>query len=167
MKHAPAETRHILRDRFARYLPVTQSGPLRPNTGDLLNDELLLKLLLNLRVVFESEADRARAAYETVLSDNSSEPSFNQAMAEGWFRIVWGRATGSRSPPPRFPVVAQLKEHGDPPVTMATLFFSDMTNLSISDVGSLRSPQVERWVIQFAAGVVHVVGYLIERRHDA
>ncbi|HWX34001.1 MAG TPA: hypothetical protein VNZ53_42065 [Steroidobacteraceae bacterium] len=44
---------------------------------------------------------------------------------------------------------------------------SDMTNLSISDVGSLRSPQVERWVIQFAAGVVHVVGDLIERRHDA
>ena len=27
-----------------------------------------------------------------------------------------------------------------------TWFFSDMTNLSISDVGSLRSPQVERWL---------------------
>ena len=57
MKYAPAETRRILRDRFARYLPVTQSGAGRPNKDVLLHDELLLKLLLNLQPILEGDAD--------------------------------------------------------------------------------------------------------------
>jgi len=91
MKYAPAETRRILRDRFARYLPVTQSGAALPNKGVLLRDELLLTLLLNLRPVFEGDADRARAIYDAGLAKNPGAPSFDEAIADGWFRIVWGR----------------------------------------------------------------------------
>src|SRR6266478_5821015 len=91
MKYAAAETRRILRDRFTRYLPATQSGAAHPNNGDLLRDEVLLKLLLNLQPVLEGAADRARASYDAALAKNPGEPSFDQAIADGWFRIVWGR----------------------------------------------------------------------------
>jgi hypothetical protein len=91
MKYAAAETRRILRDRFARYLPVTQNGPALPSQGVLLRDELLLKLLLNLRPVVESDAGRARVSYGAALAKNPGEPSFDEAIADGWFRIVWGR----------------------------------------------------------------------------
>ncbi len=91
MKYAPAETRRILRDRFARYLPVAKSAPARPNAGNLVRDELLLNLLLNLDVVFESDVDRARTTYEAALASDSGEPGFDEVLAAGWFRIVWGR----------------------------------------------------------------------------
>jgi hypothetical protein len=91
MKYAPAETRRILRDRFARYLPVLYTGPSRPNTGNLVRDEQLLNLLLNLDLVFESEIDRARATYEATLPPNSGEPSFDEVIEAGWLRVVWGR----------------------------------------------------------------------------
>ncbi len=91
MKYAAAETRRILRDRFGRYLPVTQTGAVHPNAGALIRDELLLNLLLNLRPVLESDADRARARYEAALANNPAESSFDQTIADGWFRVIWGR----------------------------------------------------------------------------
>src|SRR5437588_6177160 len=91
MKYAPAETRRILRDRFARYLPVLHIAPARPNAGNLVRDEQLLNLLLNLDIVFESEIGRARVTYEAALPPNSAEPSFDEVVAAGWFRVVWGR----------------------------------------------------------------------------
>jgi hypothetical protein len=93
MKYAPAETRRILRDRFVRYLPVSNTPAMRPSSANLVPDELLLNLLLNLNITFESDVDRARASYDAALAKNSGEPSFDQAAAEGWFRIVWGRIT--------------------------------------------------------------------------
>jgi hypothetical protein len=91
MTYAPAETRRILRDRMARYLPVQHSAPARPNAGNLVRDELLLNLLLNLDIVFESDVDRARATYEAALAPDSGEPSFDEVISAGWLRIVWGR----------------------------------------------------------------------------
>ena len=63
-KYALAETRHILRDRFPYYLPITQSTPGAPKPGNLLPDEQLLELLLGLNVHCESDIDRARATSE-------------------------------------------------------------------------------------------------------
>ena|SRR6266446_10763657 len=91
MKYAPAATRRILRDRFARYLPVENSAAARPNAANLVRDELLLNLLLNLDIVFESDVDRARATYEAALAPDSGEPSFDEVISAGWLRIVWGR----------------------------------------------------------------------------
>ncbi|WP_143274195.1 hypothetical protein [Bradyrhizobium canariense] len=91
MKYAPAETRRILRDRMVRFLPVSNTPALRPSSEDLIPDEQLLNLLLNLNITFESDADQARAKYDAVRSKNSDQPSFDQLIADGWFRIVWGR----------------------------------------------------------------------------
>lgn len=91
MKYAPAETRRILRDRLVRFLPVSKAPALRPSADDLIPDEQLLNLLLNLDITYESDADRARIKYDAVRSDNPDQPSFDQLIADGWFRIVWGR----------------------------------------------------------------------------
>jgi hypothetical protein len=93
MKYAPAETRRILRDRFVRYLPVSNTPAIRPPSENLMPDELLLNLLINLDITFESDADRARMSYDAARAKNPDEPSFDQVIADGWFRIVWGRLT--------------------------------------------------------------------------
>jgi hypothetical protein len=93
MKYAPAETRRILRDRFLRYLPVSNTAAMRPSSENLIPDEQLLNLLLNLNITFESDADRARSSYDAARAKNPDELSFDQAIADGWFRIVWGRVT--------------------------------------------------------------------------
>jgi hypothetical protein len=95
LKHAPAETRLILRDRFVRYLPIQLSAPARTVNGGTLSDESLLHLLLNLSIVFESDLDRTRATYETVLPLNAGEPSFDDVIAAGWIRVIWGRIAAS------------------------------------------------------------------------
>src|ERR1700739_2862306 len=87
----PAETGVILRARRVRYLPVRNSRPMRPTPANMVPDELLLDLLLNLKIVFESEVERARAIYESALPNDKSEPSFNEVMEAGWLRVVWGR----------------------------------------------------------------------------
>lgn len=91
MKHAPAETRRILRDRFTRYLPVTQHRHAALSGPAPVADELMLELLLNLDVAFASETFRARATYEEALPVSGDEPSFDDVIAAGWLRIVWGR----------------------------------------------------------------------------
>ncbi|WP_354098764.1 hypothetical protein [Bradyrhizobium sp. S3.2.12] len=91
MKYAPAETRRILRDRLVRFLPVSNTPALRPSSEDLIPDEQLLNLLLNLNITVESNTDRARTKYDAVRSKNLDQPSFDRLIADGWFRIVWGR----------------------------------------------------------------------------
>jgi hypothetical protein len=93
MKYALAETRRILRDRFARYLPLTQSAPSAPKSGNLLPDEQLLELLLGLNILCESDIDRSRATYDAALPPGGGEPSLDEVIAAGWMRVVWGRVT--------------------------------------------------------------------------
>ena len=93
MKYALAETRRILRHRFARYLPLTQSAPSAPKSGNLLPDEQLLELLLGLNILCESDVDRSRATYDAALPLGGGEPSLDEVIAAGWMRVVWGRVT--------------------------------------------------------------------------
>jgi len=97
LKHVPAETRRLLRDRFARYLPSQYSTSNRAGAakGVTLPDELLLRLLLNLNIDFGSHLESARATYQAALPDNSSEPSLEDLIAAGWLRVVWGRISMS------------------------------------------------------------------------
>lgn len=90
LRLAAAETRRILRDRFARYLPVMHQLA-APRAGNLIPDELLLDLLLNLDIMCGSDVDRARATYDAVLPPEGDEPSFDAVIAAGWLRVVWGR----------------------------------------------------------------------------
>ena len=91
LKHVPSETRSLLRDRFARYLPTRHSTPTQMAGTVTLPDELLLHLLLNLSIDFASDLENARAAYEAELSKNPSEPNLEELIRAGWIRVVWGR----------------------------------------------------------------------------
>jgi hypothetical protein len=107
LKYAPAEARRILRDRFARYLPTQHNTVTHAPKQFILPDEALLRLLLNLNIDFESDIARARATYTAALPQNSSEPTLEELIETGWFRVVWGRlspsfemAHAARSTPP-------------------------------------------------------------------
>ena len=91
LKQVPAETRSLLRDRFARYLPLRHSTAIRTAGTVTLADESLLHLLLSLSIDFASDVDRARAIYEAALPSNSGEPSLEDLILAGWIRVVWGR----------------------------------------------------------------------------
>jgi hypothetical protein len=91
LKHVPAETRRILRDRFRRYLPVLHQPATAPGGVNVISDEQWVNLLLNLDIVSESDVDRARATYDAALPETGGEPSFDQVIAGGWLRVVWGR----------------------------------------------------------------------------
>ena len=91
MKYAVAETRRILRDRFARYLPVIQYAAAAPRGGNLIPDEQLLELLLGLDIVCKSDIDSSRAAYDAASPPGIGEPSLDEVIAAGWIRVVWGR----------------------------------------------------------------------------
>ena len=91
MKYVPAETRRILRDRFARYLPVMHSTARAPAAGNVMLDEQSLNLLLNLDILPQSDIDRARAIYDAALPPSGGELSFDEVIAAGWLRVVWGR----------------------------------------------------------------------------
>ena len=98
IEHSPAATRGILRDRLARYLgsesSSSQAG--RRARGDVtLSDELMLRLLLNLRIDFASDLDSARATYNSILSAKSNEPSLEELIDAGWLTVVWGRISAS------------------------------------------------------------------------
>ncbi len=86
----PAETRQILRDRFARYLPSDKTELAPPHKDVTLPDEAVLQFFLNLTIDFESDLEKARVTYVS-LSQNSSAPSLEELMEDGWFHVVWGR----------------------------------------------------------------------------
>src|SRR5579859_4030004 len=91
LKQVPSETRRLLRDRFVRYLPTHRGSLARVPSSFTMHDESMLLLLLNLSIEFESDLERARAAYERALSPNSSEASLDDLIAAGWARVVWRR----------------------------------------------------------------------------
>jgi hypothetical protein len=93
LRFVAAETRRILRDRFRRYLPVMHQAQNAPDGGNLISDEQWLDLLLNLEIASGSDIDHARAAYDAALPAAGGEPTFDQVIAAGWLRVVWGRIT--------------------------------------------------------------------------
>src|SRR5579862_8767721 len=89
--YAPAETRLTLRDRFRRFLRTQHSELIEPTRGRLLPDELLLRLLLNLKVESESDIEKVKATYAAALAQSPGEPSFDDVVEAGWIRVVAGR----------------------------------------------------------------------------
>ncbi len=86
----PTETRQILRDRFARYLPPDKTEVVSPHKDVTLSDEAALQFFLNLTIDFESDLEKARFTYDA-LSQKSSAPSLEDLMKDGWLHVVWGR----------------------------------------------------------------------------
>ncbi len=80
-----------MRERFARYLPSQHSASFHTAKAVMLADESLLRLLLNLSIDFESDLQKAHAAYKAALPLKSNEPSLEDLVVAGWARVVWGR----------------------------------------------------------------------------
>jgi hypothetical protein len=77
-----------------RYLPSQHHANLARRAGPItLNDEGLLELMLHLEIAFASDEETARATYVAALPENSSEPSFDRLIEDGWLRVVWGRVS--------------------------------------------------------------------------
>ena len=95
IEHSPAATRGILRDRFARYLTSDRSGSPADRRDVTLSDESMLRLLLNLKIDFASDVDKARAIYDSALSGTSDEPTLEVLIDAGWLTVVWGRISAT------------------------------------------------------------------------
>ncbi len=91
LSHAPSETRRLLRDRFSRFLPSQHSSSVPPITQNVLPDELMLRLLSNLRVAFNNELEKAKNLYGDELLKHDGGLSFDELISGGWIRVVWGR----------------------------------------------------------------------------
>lgn len=83
------ETRRILRDRLARYLPVLGIGQTRDAAK--VSDEAVLRLLLNIEVVNGGSENEVREVYENDRQKHPLAPAYETLVAEGWVRVVWGR----------------------------------------------------------------------------
>jgi len=93
LNHAPSETRRLLRDRFSRFLPSQHNSSIQLVTQNVLTDELMLRLLSNLSVVFNNDLERAKDLYRIELSKNNGGLSFDELISRGWVRVVWGRVS--------------------------------------------------------------------------
>jgi hypothetical protein len=90
--HVPSETRRILRDRFASKLRVAPQGRVLGSDLKATPDQLVLRLLADLKVSSNAEWPTAEVAYARA-GPTTSEPPNLQALANlGWLRQIWGRA---------------------------------------------------------------------------
>lgn len=93
LTYVPAVTRGVLRDRLARFLPLQHDVPAPSPSPSAISDEALLALMLHLRIEVGHDLEWARAAYEGARVPGSAEPTFDELIASGWVRVVWGRVS--------------------------------------------------------------------------
>lgn len=91
LRHAPAETRLVLRDRFCQLLGQRGTKFLRALRPNQVSDEALLQLLSGLLVDRGASVDNARAALERAANGVPEAPSFEGLVESGWIRVAWGR----------------------------------------------------------------------------
>jgi tetratricopeptide (TPR) repeat protein len=91
LKHDLSETRHVLRQRFARNLPASDSKMPKIQPSGAVSDESALKLLLELNIQFENEEANACAFYNKLRSEYPEAPCFDDLSTLGWIRLSWGR----------------------------------------------------------------------------
>jgi hypothetical protein len=87
---ASSETRHLLRRRFARYLPGAERHP-PPRTATTVSDESVLNLLLSLEIDFANDEPTCRGLYEANRAQHASALSFDELVPAGLLRLLWGR----------------------------------------------------------------------------
>jgi tetratricopeptide (TPR) repeat protein len=90
LQHSLPHTRQTLRQQFRRHLPTNApTSPVRSQT--LLSDESVLGLLLDIQIMFESDAAKCRADYQGLVSGLDVAPSYGELIDLGFFREVLGR----------------------------------------------------------------------------
>ena len=73
IKHAPSETRRLLRDRIDRKLRVRRHTHHLAPDAEVISDQLMLRLLQCLDVTFQAEWGPVEAAYAAA-NPSSAEP---------------------------------------------------------------------------------------------
>ena len=97
LEYAKPETRRILRDRFDRNLPAPLQNVRRTWIGEIVfPDEKLLRLLLDLKIEFESDSVAVREAYEALRMQHGDAPSYAELTQIAWIRETWGRMRAGR-----------------------------------------------------------------------
>lgn len=97
LHYSAFHARAILRARFAA-LPTMRAPHVGLVTSDLgaPRDTDLLQLLLNTRSSRNDDEAVARQEYMRIQSGSRAElPSYDEALARGWFRAIWGRVTAA------------------------------------------------------------------------
>lgn len=94
--HVPSETRRILRDRFASKLRVVQQRRFLHPDLEVKPDEIVLKLLVDLKISKNSEWSTAEATYADAKPVADEPPNLQALVDLGWSRRIWGRAEVGR-----------------------------------------------------------------------
>lgn len=94
LRHAPAQVRVDLRNRFERKLRRNEysSQVTEPRTSP---DPQLLELLRQVTIKRFSETDKAQQYYESISSNVTEALTFDQTIEKGWFDVVWARLTAT------------------------------------------------------------------------
>ncbi len=88
---APAETRRLLRTRFARFLPSPHDAPYQPGQSGALPDEDVLQIFLSLTIESASDVAHARRVYVEAATETADVPEIDALLTAGWCRVVWER----------------------------------------------------------------------------
>lgn len=91
LKHAPAETRKTLRDRFSRFLLTRKQQYLLAEPEQVFNDEVVLKLLQRLVISSLDNPAFATPFYEKAREHVENAPSLEQLCEQGWIIHGWKR----------------------------------------------------------------------------
>jgi hypothetical protein len=91
-KHAPSETRRILRERLSRSLPVPRNGRLQNESeNEAFDDESVLCLLQHLKIERNDSVGSAMALYDAACAKHDAQPSFDDLLSDGWIVKAWDR----------------------------------------------------------------------------
>lgn len=95
LRYAPAETRKVLRERFARNL-LSYCPPQTPTTAErVFDDEAVLKLFQRLAVVSNDLPARARELYNNEREGGQNAPTVEELITQGWITAGWQRMSVS------------------------------------------------------------------------
>jgi hypothetical protein len=96
LNYSPIELRRILRARFASKLHVVRQFHFPNSDQKSVPDQIVLRLLTELRVFANAEWVIAEIAY-TAAGPKDTEPADLQALASlGWIRQIWCRVRAGR-----------------------------------------------------------------------
>jgi hypothetical protein len=91
LKHSLIDARFNLRVRFGKKLATVRNWVKRPDGEALLTDEQTLKLLLNTKIEFGCDLNKAKETYEGHRRGSDQAPAFDDLVKLGWIQITWGR----------------------------------------------------------------------------
>ncbi|MBO7825943.1 hypothetical protein [Burkholderia pseudomallei] len=89
LKHVPAETRTVLRERFSRNLQGYRDARAPTQAERVFDDELVLKLFQHLKIARNDTPERASELYDELRKTDPGALSIQELVADGWVACGW------------------------------------------------------------------------------